>query len=65
MPDDVVGRQLEFCPVFPSLDLYNSFGEAFVSYNDLEGSSHQVGIVELYARSFVPVIPEYFQSCCL
>ena len=62
MADDVGGGQFEFHPVFPSLDLHNSFGKAPVSDSDLEGSSHQICIVELYTCSFVPVIPEYFQS---
>jgi hypothetical protein len=60
MTGDLGGRQLKLPSVFPSLDFYNSFGEAFVSNGDLEWGSHQIGIVELYASSFVPVIPEYF-----
>ena len=58
-------RQLEFDAVFPGFDLHDSFGEAFVSDNDLKRGSHQVRIVELHARSFVSIIPEYFEPCCL
>ena len=65
MSGDLSRRQLELGPVLPSFDLYDSFGEAPVSDDDLERGSHQVRIVELYARSFVPIIPEYFQPCCL
>jgi hypothetical protein len=56
-------RQLELDPVLSSFDLYDSFCEALVSDNDLERSSHQVRIVELHTRSFVPIIPEYFEPC--
>jgi len=59
MSNDLSGRQLEFDPIFPSLDLHDSFGEALVSNNDLEGSAHQIRIVELHARSLVPIIPEH------
>ena len=65
MSGDLSRRQLEFHPVFPSFDLHDSFGEALVSDDDLEGGSHQVRIVELHARSFVPIIPEYLEPCCL
>ena len=65
MSGDLSRRQLEFYPVLPSFDLYDSFGEALVSDDDLEGSSHQVRIVELHTRSFVPIIPEYFEPCRL
>src|SRR4029077_5978582 len=58
-------RQLEFDPVLSSFDLHNSFCEALVSDNDLERSAHQVRIVELHTRSFVPIIPEYFEPCHL
>ena len=58
-------RQLEFDSILPSFDLDDSFGKALVSDDDLERGSHQVCIVELYARSFVPIVPEYFEPCCL
>jgi hypothetical protein len=60
MRDDLSGRQFEFYPIFPSLNLHDSFGEALVSDDDLEGGSHQIRIVELHARPFVSIIPEYF-----
>ena len=65
MSGDLRRRQLEFDPVLPSFDLHHSFGEALVSDYDLERSSHQVRIVELHARSFVPIIPEYLEPCGL
>ena len=65
MSGDLSRRQLEFDPVLPSFDLHDSFGEALVSDNDLERGSHQVRIVELHTRSFVPIIPEYLEPCCL
>lgn len=65
MSGDLSRRQLELDPVLPSFDLYDSFGEAPVSDDDLERGSHQVRIVELHARPFVPIIPEYFHPCCL
>jgi len=65
MTDDVGRLDLEFQPVFPSFDLDNSFCKALVSDGDLEGNSHEICIVELYSRAFVPVIPEDFEACCL
>jgi hypothetical protein len=65
MSGDLRRRQLEFYPVLSSFDLDHSFCEALVSDNDLEWSSHQVRIVELHTRSFVPIIPEYFEPCRL
>src|SRR5262245_38191857 len=65
MSGNLCRRQLKFNPVLSSFDLNDSFCEAFVSDNDLERSSHQVRIVELHARSFVPIIPEYFEPCRL
>jgi hypothetical protein len=60
MRDDLSRRQLEFHPIFPSLNLHDPFGEALISNDDLEGGSHQIRIVELHARSFVSIIPEHF-----
>ena len=65
MSGDLSRRQLELDPVLPSFDLYDSFGEAPVSDGELKRGSHQVRIVELHARSFVPIIPEYLEPCCL
>ena len=59
------GTQLEFHPVVSGFDLDDSFGEALVTDDDLEGGSHKIRIVELHARSFVPIIPEYLDPCCL
>lgn len=65
MSGNLSGRHLEFDSVLPSLNLYDSFGEALVSNDDLERGSHQVRIVELHARSFVSIIPEYLEPCGL
>ena len=64
MSGDLSRRQLELDSVFPSFDLYDSFGKAPVSDDELKRGSHQVRIVELHARSFVSIIPEYFEPCC-
>ena len=55
MSGDLSGRKFEF----------HSIGKALVSDDDLERGSHQVRIVEFHARSFVPIIPEYFEPGCL
>jgi len=60
MCDDLSGRQFQFYPIFPRLHLHDSFREALVSDDDLEGGSHQIRIVELHTRSFVSIVPEYF-----
>ena len=65
MSGDLSGWQLEFHAIFPGFDLHDSFGEALVSDDDLERGSHQVRIVELHARPFVPIIPKYLEPCCL
>ena len=65
MSGDLSRRQLELDPVLPSFDLYDSFGEAPVSDDELKRGSHQVRIVELHACSFVPIIPEYLEPCGL
>lgn len=49
----------------PDFYFDDTFGETFVSDDNLEWSANEVGVIEFDAGPIITIIPEDFESRCL
>ena len=58
-------RHSRFDTGAPDFYFDDTFGETFVSDDDLKRSANEVGVIEFDSRPIITIIPEDFESRCL